>query len=187
MTLGIALRSATMGESAKRLREHIGALADFEIEFGEFVSALADYRARGKEQWSTEEYEKRRRAIQKNSSRADRAMRASGLPPFAVRDRAAIGGRVRSTALPSQVFDFESFEEGDLGLSIQRAILDRIPSQIAALEVQLEEAERAGPIPWWRKPGRWDWLEHPLMVAVAGGAVAAVIGGAVLAFVFGIS
>jgi hypothetical protein len=104
------------------------------VEYREIISALEDYRGEGKERWSTEEYDRRRRAIQTNSVRAERAIQASGVGGLALNQPLALGGGVRSTDLPSQIFDFietgTGFEYDD-GLGFQRALLDRMPSQIA--------------------------------------------------------
>jgi hypothetical protein len=78
------------------------------------------------------------------ATRADKAMDASGVGKWALTFPPAIGGGIKSRDLPSQVFEFGEvgFGGGD-GLDFQRAILDRIPSQLAGLEMKLEEAEKA--------------------------------------------
>jgi hypothetical protein len=180
-----------MGESAEQIRRHIETLSSFEVEYHEFISALEDYRREGKERWPNEEFERRRRAIQTNSVRADRAIQASGVGGLVFTEPPAIGGGVRSSDLPSQVFDFIEVNplSGDDGLSFQRALLDRMPSQIAGLEIKLEEAEarererakRKLPKMPKIRIRRLGWVNHPWTITIVG----TVVGGVILAGVLG--
>lgn len=178
-----------MGDSAAQIRKHLHALTSFEVEYREFISALEDYRRKGRERWSTAGFEKRRRAILTNSVRADHAIEASGVGGMIFTEPPAAGGGVRSSDLPSQVFDFIEVNplSDDDGLSFQRALLDRMPSQIAGLEIRLEEAEartRARQsIPKMPKAriGRWRWLNHPWTITIGG----TVVGGIILAAILG--
>jgi len=133
----------SVSESPEQIRRHIEALSNFEVEYREFISALEEENRTGQRRWSDEDGTERKRAIQKNAVRADKAMKASGVGQWALTHPPAIGGGIKSQDLPSQVFDFQSFSYSDDGLSFQRSILERIPSQIAGLEVKLEEAEAA--------------------------------------------
>lgn len=63
-------------------------------------------------------------------------MEASGVGTIALR----YPNRYEEGSLPALVFHFSGRRPG---LSLQRRILDMIPSQIAGLEVRLEEAEDA--------------------------------------------
>ncbi len=177
-----------MGESAAQIRRHIETLASFEVEYREFISALEDYRREGIERWPNEEFERRRRAIQTNSVRADRAIQASGVGGLVFTEPPAIGGGMRSSDLPSQVFDFIEVSplSGDDGLTFQRALLDRMPSQIAGLEIRLEEAEARERERTKRKLPkirirRLGWVNHPWTITVVG----TVVGGVILAGILG--
>ena len=145
-----------MSESPDRIRRHIENLTEFETKFGEYVAALeADYfagEAAGAigapddlgSDWSSEEYAKRKREIAELATKADLAMKASGVGQIKPHHPAALGGGLRAGDLPSQVFDFVEFSDyNDDGLTFQRKILERVPSQIAGLKVKLEEAESA--------------------------------------------
>lgn len=130
-----------MAESPAQIRKHIEVLNEFEQKFGEFITAVHNDQIENEPTWSRKEYAERKREIQMLATRADRAMKASGVGQWALTHPPAIGGGIKSEDLPSQVFDFQSFSYHDDGLTFQRKILDRIPSQIAGLEVMLEEAE----------------------------------------------
>lgn len=125
-----------MGESPEQIRRHIAALSSFETTYREFVDALERYRGDGEKTWSEDEYEARRRQILKDAVRAQKAMEASGVGTVALR----YPNRYEEGSFPALVFHFSGRRPG---LSLQRRILDMIPSQIAGLEVRLEEAEEA--------------------------------------------
>ncbi len=127
-----------MEESAEQIRGHIDALSEFEVEFGEFVRALEKYRKDGERTWPDEEYERRRREILRNAARADRAVKASEVGYVAIKTFRGVGAE----DLPSLVLDFQSLSpRGEYGLALQHQILDRIPAQIAGLEMKLESME----------------------------------------------
>lgn len=147
-----------MSESAEQIHRHIQILSDFEQKFGEYITAIHNDQIEGRQTWSRKEYAERKREIQMLATRADLAMKASGVGQWALAHPPAIGGGVKSTDLPSQVFDFQSFGFNDDGLAFQRKILDRIPSQISGLEVRLEEAEAvesSRPAQWEPKARGW--------------------------------
>jgi hypothetical protein len=125
-----------VSESPEQIRKHIGVLSNFETIYREFVDALEKYRTGGEKTWSEDEYESRRRQILKDAVRGQKAMEASGVGTVALR----FPNRYEEDSLPALVFHFRA---GGLGLSVQHRILDMIPSQIAGLEVRLEEAEAA--------------------------------------------
>lgn len=175
-----------MAESADKIREHIRVLSEFEVEYREFIGALEAFRRDGTERWSEAEYSRRRRKLQMESVRADRAIKASGVGGLVFTEAPAAGGGVRSTDLPSQIFDFietgSGFEYDD-GLDFQRALLDRMPSQIAGLQMMLEDGAGAAPQeaavpdePKGTEKGRWAWLNHPWTVAIGSGIFLLILG-----------
>lgn len=125
-----------MCESPGQVRKHIAVLSNFETTYREFVDALEKFRSGEGKTWSEDEYESRRRQILKDAVRAQKAMEVSGVGTIALR----YPNRYEEASLPALVFYFRG---GGPGLSLQRRILDMIPSQIAGLEVRLEEAEAA--------------------------------------------
>lgn len=176
-----------MRERADDIRRHIAVLSDFEVSYGEFISAVAELRRTGGRRWSDAEFTQRKRDIQKESVRADLAMKASGVGQLVFTDPPALGGGIRSKDLPSQIFDFDQASAflSDDGLDLQRGILERIPSQIAGLELRLEEFEADGaPRRQRARPigvGRLAWVNHPWTITVVGGIVAAVVAAAIIA------
>lgn len=132
-----------MAETPEQIKRHIANLAEFETKFGEFVTALNHEIVAGEKRWSGEEGGRRKREISALAAKADKAMKASGVGQLAIYNPPAIGGGLKSGDLPSQVFDFVQFGYDDDGLTFQREILERIPAQLAGLEMKLEEAEEA--------------------------------------------
>jgi len=130
-------------ETPEQIKRHIANLTEFETKFGEFVTALNHEIVAGEKRWSGEEMAKRKREISALAAKADRAMKASGVGQLAIYNPPAIGGGLKSGDLPSQVFDFVQFGYDDDGLTFQREILERVPAQLAGLEMKLEEAEEA--------------------------------------------
>jgi hypothetical protein len=178
-----------VGETPDEIRKHIDALDTFERRFGTFIVAVHNDQIEDEPTWTRREYAERKRELQMLAPRAERAMRASGVEPLAVRDPMT---GITQSDLPSQLFDFIEFGDGlteDDGLTLQRAILDRIPSQSEGLKMRLEEAEADGS-PGWPRPRlrlpRWAWLRHPLIAAIVGGIVATVIGGLIVAAILGL-
>lgn len=132
-----------MAETSEQIKRHIANLTEFETKFGEFVAVLNHEVVAGEKRWSKEEMARRKREISALAAKADRAMKASGVGQLAIYNPPAIGGGLKSGDLPSQVFDFVQFGYDDDGLTFQREILERIPAQLAGLEMRLEEAEEA--------------------------------------------
>lgn len=135
-----------VNERPEQIRKHIAALTEFETKYGEYIRAQ-------KEDWaasiaagaigapddlgsdmSAEDFAQLTREVKMLATRADRAIRASGVAPLA-----------GSADLPTQAFDFEvnAGYFSDDGLGMPRELLERIPSQISGLEIKLEEAEAA--------------------------------------------
>jgi hypothetical protein len=127
------------------------------------------------------------------ATRADRAIKASGVGQIFIYDPPAMGGRLKSTDLPSQVFDFDRMAFMDDGMDVQREILNRIPSQLAGLELKLEEAvalgqeqlKRSSPRVPRARFGRSDWVNHPWTITIVGTVIAGVIAGIILALILG--
>jgi hypothetical protein len=136
-----------VGENADQISKHIEVLSEFEQKYGAFLAAVNKEWAGNGKTWTDSEAAARKREIQMLAVRADRAMKASGVGQIFITHPPAIGGGIKSTDLPSQVFDFDGFGFGSDGMEIQRAILDRIPSQIAGLEMKLEEVKAKGTKP----------------------------------------
>jgi hypothetical protein len=185
-----------MAEDPKRLRNHIEVLTKFERDYREFIEALeADFSAPDANWgerfegsgWSKEKWNQRKRQLQMDSVRADLAVKASGVGALIFTEAPVAGGGIRAADLPSQIFDFievDAFRPDD-GLTFQRKLLERMPSQIAGLEVRLEEAEsESRPLHQTkaatrdsRNRNQFAWLNHPWVVGVG----VTVIGGGILA------
>lgn len=176
-----ALTLRTVSESPEQIRRHIAALTEFEQKYGEYLRAheedWAASLASGAvdapndlgSDMSAADFARLAREVKMLATRADRAIKLSGVAP--------VDG---SGDLPSLAFDFEVNDGyfSDDGMSLQRELLERIPSQISGLEMRLEEAEArsGGSI---RLPGRptlrWGWINHPWTITIVGGTVAGVI------------
>jgi hypothetical protein len=177
-----------VGESADQIRKHVEVLSEFERKYGAFLDAAHKAWA-GEATWTQEKFAERQREIQKLAVRADLAMKASGVGQLYITYPPMMGGGLKSTDLPSQVFDFDPGFADD-GMDIQRQIQGRIPSQIAGLEIRLEEAEarekKQAERPTLPKVpkirlGRWGWVNHPLTITIVG----TVVGGVILAAILG--
>jgi len=135
-----------VGESAEQIKKHLAALTEFEEKYGEYIRAQ-------EEDWgasiaagaigapddlgsdmSAEDFAQLTREVKMLATRADRAIKASGVAPLA-----------GSADLPTQAFNFEVNDGyfSDDGLGVPRELLERIPSQVSGLEIKLEEAEAA--------------------------------------------
>lgn len=183
-----------MNESAGQIRKHIAALTEFEARYDEYIRAHEEDWAASiaagaigapddlGSDMSAEDFAQLTREVKMLATRADRAIKASGVTPLA-----------GSADLPTQAFDFEVNDgySSDDGLGVPRELLERIPSQISGLEIKLEEAEaellsqeqasREG-----RQSGRElkrDWINHPWTITIVGGIVAAVIAGLIVALI----
>ena len=168
-------------DEAIEIRRHIEVLSEFEQKYDEFLVARRNRQVIPEIQWSQGEWAKRERDLRMLAPRADAAIDASGVAGLALHWPPALGGGVKADDLPSLIFDFQ-----DTGFNIeatddefQQAILERIPSQVAGLQMQLEKIEARGrrrvklPHPTFK----WNWLNHPWVVGIG----VTVIGGALLA------
>ena len=171
-----------MTVNPSEIQKHIDVLAEFEIQYKEFVTAMEQERRSGVAPWPPDVLSEKRRNLMMKAHRADMAAKASGAGYLVVYEPPAVGGTLRSDTLPAQIMDFGrvGFGTDDDGLDIPREILDYIPAQLGALHVQLEEAESpstAGqPHPRRRVPTLFGRIRHiPAAVgtlADMGGAVA---------------
>ncbi|MGN6663930.1 MAG: hypothetical protein ACTHK6_06980 [Solirubrobacterales bacterium] len=136
-----------MSESPERIKKHIAILETFEQRFGEWVTGLHNEQLEDEPPaWSNKERAERERELREMAVPAQKAMEVSGVgmlalawPPAMRRQGVMVGD------LPGLMFyDGPSlaYESSD-GLDVQRKVLDRIPSQLAGLRLQLEEAEDA--------------------------------------------
>jgi hypothetical protein len=162
-----------MDERAAQIRKHIEVLAEFEQKYGEYFVARHN---RGVEEhysdWSSREWAERERELRTLAPRADAAMVASGLDPWA--------------DLPGMILNFDgwtgfsSFATED---NLQREILAQIPSQIEGLRMRLEEVEaesRRLKLPKLQRSD-WGWVNHPWTITIVG----TVIAGIILALILG--
>lgn len=137
-----------MNESPEQIKRHITSLAEFEQKYGEYLRALEaewfasiaagaigapDDEELGSD-LSSDDWARLTREVKMLATRADRAIKASGVAPLA-----------GSADLPTEAFDFDVNHgyHSDDGMNIPRQLLERIPSQISGLEIKLEEAEAA--------------------------------------------
>lgn len=132
-----------MAESTDQIRRHIEVLSDFGKKYGEFLVARQNRRVEGQHHWTTREWAERQRELRMLAPRAEVAMEASGLGSWQKTWPMALGGSVMSDDLSTLIFDFQDpgFSFESTGEEMQWDILERIPSQIAGLEMRLEEAK----------------------------------------------
>lgn len=177
-----------MSESPEQIRKHIAALTEFEQKYSEYLAADRESRAKGSIHYSTREWRERDRDIRKLAPRADAAIEASGVGGLALYGPPAVGSPFIADDLASLIFHVKPSVFGDEAPDddLRQDIADRLPTQIAGLEMRLEEAEAesGGSI---RLPGRptlrWGWINHPWTITVVGGIVAAVIAGLIVALI----
>jgi len=178
-----------VSENADQLRRHIEILSDFEQKYDEFLIARHNRRKIPEVQWSNEEWAARERELRMLAPRADAAMEASGVGTLALHYPPALGAGLKADDLPSLIFDFKDFAGFSVDATddeFQQAILDRIPSQLAGLEMKLEEAESApqkvaATVAPTRTLRRWAWLNHPWTVAVGSGIILLILAAVVAA------
>jgi hypothetical protein len=171
-----------VSESADQIRRHIEVLSDFEQKYDEFLIARHNRREIPEVQWSNKEWAARERELRMLAPRADAAMEASGVGTLALHYPPALGAGLKADDLPSLIFDFKDFA----GFSVdaiddefQQAILERIPSQIAGLDMRLEEAKEREVKPKLKLPTVTGRIRHvpPLIGFIADiGGCAVVIG-----------
>jgi hypothetical protein len=166
-----------------QIDRHIEVLERFEQRYGEYLVARHNRVGEGRSDWSSREWAERERELRMLAPRADAAMVASGLDPWA--------------DLPGMILNFEgwtgfsSFATED---KLQREILAQIPSQIEGLRMRREEAEEASRQKgrWLRKAfarprSRWRWLHdpNPWALTIIGAVVAGLVVLAVWAAITG--
>jgi hypothetical protein len=161
-----------MGERAAQIRKHIEVLAEFEQKYGEYLVARHNRGVEDHSDWSSREWAERERELRTLAPRADAAMVASGLDPWA--------------DLPGMILNFDDwtgFSSFATEGKLQREILAQIPSQIEGLRMRLEEVEvrsRWLKLPRLQRSG-WGWVNHPWTITIVG----TVIAGIILALVLG--
>lgn len=156
-----------------QIDRHIEVLERFEQRYGEYLVARHNRGVEGSSDWSPREWAERERELRLLAPRADAAMVASGLDPWA--------------DLPGMILNFDgwtgfsSFATED---KLQREILAHIPSQIGGLRMRREEAEEASRQKgrWLRKAfsrpqSRWRWLHdpNPWALTIIGAVVAGLV------------
>ena len=172
-----------MTESAEQIRRHIAALTVFEQKYTEYLAADLDRRERGSLHYSRREWRERDREIRKLAPRADAAIDASGVGGLALYGPPAIGSPFIADDLASLIFHVKPSVFGDEAPDdkLRQDIADRLPTQIAGLEMRLEEAEarersqsgRVRRVAARFQPD-WRWLHEPNpWVLTIGGAIAA--------------
>jgi hypothetical protein len=175
-----------------QIEMHIQELEEFERLYGEFLTERGKHMTqevgRPGSTWSEQQLAERARELQMRAPRADAAMKASGVGQLMITHPPAMGGGVKSTDLPSQIFDFENELMGT-GDNIQWQILQRIPAQIGGLHMRLQEAsEKPEPKPKRQKEPRNGgpvsglWHEpNPWVLVVVGTVVATIIAALLIA------
>lgn len=170
--LGGLLTSPSVALTVMQIDLHIEVLERFELRYGEFLVARQNLRVEGKHHWPRREWAERERELRTLAPRADAAMVASGLDPWA--------------DLPGMILSFEnwSFSSDATDDELQREILAHIPSQIEGLRMRREEAEEARR-QWGRRlreafarpRSRWRWLHdpNPWALTIIGAVVAGLI------------
>jgi hypothetical protein len=183
-----------MPEMAMQIKRHVEVLELFEQRYGEYLVARNDRGVEGRSDWSSREWAERERELRMLAPRADAAIDASGVGGLALHWPMALGGGVKADDLASLIFEVQDtgFGVETVDDELQQAILERIPSQIAGLEMRLEEAEEASrekgrklrkALAW--PSSRWTWLHdpNPWVLYIVGGVVAFVIGAAIWAVI----
>lgn len=175
-----ALTLSTVSESPEQIRKHIATLLEFEQKYAEYLAADRESRMKGSLHYSDREWRERDREIRKLAPRADAAIDASGVGGLALYGPPAVGSPFIADDLASLIFHVKPSVFGDEASDddLRQNIADRLPTQIAGLEMRLEEAEAksGGSL---RLPGRptftWGWINHPWTISIVGGTVAGVI------------
>lgn len=158
-----------MSESPEQIRKHIAALTEFEQKYTEYLAADRESRAKGSLHYSDREWRERDREIRKLAPRADAAIEASGVGGLALYGPPAVGSPFIADDLASLIFHVKPSVFGDEAPDddLRQNIADRLPTQIAGLEMRLEEASmpnrrkkpnsegRAWSWSWWHEPNPW--------------------------------
>lgn len=175
-----------MAESAEQIRRHIAALTEFEQKYSEYLAADRERRAKGSLHYSAREWRERDREIRKLAPRADAAIEASGVGGLALYGPPAVGSPFIADDLASLIFYVKPSVFGDEAPddALRQDVADRLPTQIAGLEMRLEEAEAREGSRGGRllgvgagiRPG-WGWLHdpNPWVLTIGGAVVAGVI------------
>lgn len=175
-----------MAESAEQIRRHIAALAEFEQKYTAYLAADRENRMRGSLHHSSRDWRERDREIRKLAPRADAAIEASRVGGLALYGPPAVGSPFIADDLASLIFHVKPSVFGDEAPDddLRQDIADRLPTQIAGLEMRLEEAEAREHSRGWRVRRAaarfhpdWRWLHepNPWVLTIGGAVVAGVI------------
>lgn len=177
---------SSVAESAEQIRRHIAALTEFEQKYTAYLAADRENRMRGSLHHSSREWRERDREIRKLAPRADAAIEASGVGGLALYGPPAVGSPFIADDLASLIFHVKPSVFGDEvpDDDLRQDIADRLPTQIAGLEMRLEEAEAREHSRGWRVRRAaarfhpdWRWLHepNPWVLTIGGAVVAGVI------------
>jgi hypothetical protein len=156
-------------KSPEQIRRHIEVLSDFEQKYGEYLVAHHNRQIEGRSDWSSRQWAERERELRRLAPRAEAAIEASG-----------VEGHAELSSLILEFKDWVGFTVDARDDDLQREILRLIPSQLAGLEMKLEEAERVN-VPNWKRrlPTVFGRVRHvpPLIgfIADVGGTVAVIV------------
>ena len=132
-----------MAESPEQIRKHLAALTEFEEKYTEYLAADRERRSKGSIHYSAREWREWDRELRKLAPRADAAVEASGVGGLALYGPPAIGSPFIADDLASLIFYVKPSVFGDEAPDddLRQEVADRLPTQMAGLEMRLEEAE----------------------------------------------
>ncbi|HEY5054479.1 MAG TPA: hypothetical protein VII45_13845 [Solirubrobacterales bacterium] len=155
-------------ESPQIIRRHVALLSDFGRKYSDFLVARRDREKQGHSDWSSRQWSERELEIRMLAPRAEAAIEASGVEGYA---------ELSSVILAFKDWLGFSFDARDDDLQIE--ILRLIPSQVAGLEMRLEEAEARPAKSRWRLPTLTGRIRHvpPVLgfIADIGGTIAVIV------------
>lgn len=115
--------------NADEIRKHLEVLADFGKKYGDYLMARHKREREGHSDWSSREWAEREWELRRLAPRAEAAIEASGVEGYA---------EMSSIILAFK--DWVGFSIDARDDDLQHDILRLIPSQVAGLEMRLEEA-----------------------------------------------
>jgi hypothetical protein len=154
-------------ESPQIIRRHIALLSDFGRKYSDFLLARRDRERQGHSDWSPRQWSERELALRMLAPRAEAAIEASGVEGYA---------ELSSVILAFK--DWVGFSADARDDDLQIEILRLIPSQVAGLEMRLEEAEARPARSSWRLPTLIGRIRHvpPVLGFIADLAGTVVVG-----------
>jgi len=138
-----------VSESADQVRRHIEVLSDFEEKYGKYLVAHYSRQLEGRSDWSSRQWAERERKLRMLAPRAEAAIDASGVEGYA---------EMSSVILAFK--DWVGFSVDARDDDLQREILRLIPSQIAGLHMQLEQAKEREENPKLKLPTVIGRIRH---------------------------